>query len=106
MASAPTRGDPLPSTTEVIEETATRLRVRIVAPADALVVWSRTYFKAWLARVDGQAMDVQVADGHLIGVPVPAGAHEVEVRWSSSPLIAGTLVSLGALALVVLMRRR
>ena len=61
MASAPTHGVPLPASSEVIEETPTRLRVRIVAPADALVVWSRTYFKAWRARVDGQATDVQVA---------------------------------------------
>jgi hypothetical protein len=106
MESAPTHGAPLPSTTEVIEEAPTRLRVRVVAPADALVVWSRTYFKAWRAHVDGRAMDVQVADGHLVGVPVPAGAHEVEIRWSSSPLIAGALVSLGALGLVALMRRR
>ncbi len=106
MASAPTHGVPLPASSEVIEETPTRLRVRIVAPADALVVWSRTYFRAWRARVDGQATDVQVADGHLVGVPVPGGAHEVEIRWSSSPLIAGSLMSLGALALVVLMRRR
>jgi uncharacterized membrane protein YfhO len=94
--------------TEVIDETPTRLRVRIAAPAAALVVWSRTYFRAWRARVDGQAMAVEVADGHLVGVPVPAGAHEVEIRWSSSPLIVGSLVSLGALALVLtlLLRRR
>jgi len=106
IESAPSYGLPLPSSAEVIEETATRLRARIVAPAPALVVWSRTFFGAWRARVDGQPADVRVADGHLVGVPVSAGAHEVEIRWSCSPLVAGTLVSLGALGLVVLMRRR
>jgi uncharacterized membrane protein YfhO len=90
----------------VLEETSTRLRARVVAPAPALVVWSRTFFEAWRARVDGQAAAVQVADGHLVGVLVPAGAHEVEIRWSSAPLMAGTLLSLGALAAVVLLRRR
>jgi uncharacterized membrane protein YfhO len=90
----------------VLEESATRLRARIAAPAPALVVWSRTYFGAWRARVDGQAAEVQVADGHLVGVPVSAGAHEVEIGWSSAPLIAGALVSLAALAIVVLLRRR
>jgi len=106
IESAPSHGIPLPSSVEVIEETATRLRARIVAPAPALVVWSRTYFGAWRARLDGQSAEIQVADGHLVGVPVSAGAHEVEVGWSTAPLIAGALVSLAALALVVLLRRR
>jgi hypothetical protein len=106
LASEASHGTPLPSSSEVAEETATRLRVRVHAPAPALVVWSRTYFGAWRARVDGQAAEVQVADGHLVGVPVAAGDHEVEVRWSSGPLIAGALVSLAALGIVGLLRAR
>jgi hypothetical protein len=106
LASEPTHGTPLPSSSEVVEESATRLRARITAPAPAVVVWSRTFFEAWRARVDGRAAAVQVADGHLVGVAVPAGAHEVEIRWSYAPLIAGALVSLAALAAVVLLRRR
>ena len=106
IESAPSHGTPLPSSVEVIEETATRLRVHVAAPAPALVVWSRTYFGAWRARVDGQAAAVQVADGHLVGVPVSAGTHEVEIGWSTAPLIAGALVSLAALAVVGLLRRR
>ncbi len=55
--------------------------------------------------MDGQAAAVQVADGHLVGVAVSAGAHEIEIGWSLAPLIAGALVSLAALAIVVLLRR-
>jgi uncharacterized membrane protein YfhO len=106
LASEPSHGTPLPSSSEVLEETATRLRVRVDAPAPALVVWSRTYFGAWRARVDGRAASVQVADGHLVGVPVPAGAHEVEIGWSSAPLLAGAIVSLVAGAIAVLLFRR
>ena len=107
IESAPSHGMPLPSSVEVLEETRDARCVRVIAaPAPALVVWSRTYFGAWRARVDGQAAEVQVADGHLVGVPVSAGAHEVEIGWSSAPLIAGALVSLAALAIVVLLRRR
>ena len=106
IESAPSHGLPLPSSAEVIEETATRLRARIIAPAPALVVWSRTFFEAWRARVDGQPADVRVADGHLVGVPVSAGTHEVEIRWSSGPLIAGAFVSLAALAIAGLLLRR
>ena len=72
LDSAPTRGTPLPSSAEVKGETPTALRARVVAPAPALVVWSRTFFRAWRARVDGQEVEVVIADGHLVGVPVPA----------------------------------
>jgi len=106
LASEPSHGTPLPSSSEVLEETATRLRVRVDAPAPGLVVWSRTYFGAWRARVDGGAATVQVADGHLVGVPVPAGTHEVEIGWSSAPLLGGAVVSLVACAIAVLLFRR
>ena len=89
-----------------MEETATRLRVRVVAPASALVVWSRTFLGGWRARVDAADVAVVVADGHLVGVPVPAGAHEVEVTWSRTPVVLGGVVSLTALAVLVLLRRR
>jgi len=106
LASEPSHGTPLPSSSEVLEETATRLRVRVDAPAPGLVVWSRTYFGAWRARVDGGVAKVQVADGHLVGVPVPAGTHEVEIGWSSAPLLGGAVVSLVACAIAVLLFRR
>lgn len=105
MASGTIRGAALPSSLEVLEERSTRLRTRVVAPAPAMLVWSRTFFRAWRARVDGRAAEVQVADGHLVGVPVPAGAHEVEVRWSATPVVAGGLVSLTGLAALLLLRR-
>ena len=73
MASDPTSGTPLPASAEILEETTTRLRARVAAPAPALVVWSRTFFGAWRARVDGAEAAVVVADGHLVGVPVAAG---------------------------------
>jgi uncharacterized membrane protein YfhO len=56
--------------------------------------------------VDGQSAEVQVADGHLVGVLVSAGAHEIEIGWSTAPLMAGALVSLAALAIAFLLRRR
>jgi uncharacterized membrane protein YfhO len=95
----------MPSRVEVLEETATRLRARVEAPAEAVLVWSRTFFRAWRASVDGRAAQTRVADGHLLGVTLPPGAHEVEVGWSSSPLAAGMAVSLAGLIAAALLRR-
>jgi hypothetical protein len=75
------------------------------AGSDGLLVWSRSYFRAWRAVVDGQAVEPVMADGHLVGVPVPAGRHRVEVRWSRRPLVVGaSLFVLGVIAGVGLRR--
>jgi hypothetical protein len=67
-------------------------------------VWSRTFFSAWKATVDGVPADPIRADGHLVGVPVPAGRHEVCVYWSAGPVLGGLILT--GLGLVAAMRLR
>jgi hypothetical protein len=105
MGTGTIRGTALPSTVEVTDERATTLRAHVVAAAPAVVVWSRTFFHAWRARVDGAPAEVIVADGHLVGVAVPAGAHDVAIDWSPVPVIVGGAVSLAALGVLLLLRR-
>jgi hypothetical protein len=101
----PITGVAQPAPFTVAEETTTRLRVRVEAPAPALLVWSRTYFPAWRARVDGAAAETVVGDGHLVAVRVPAGAHEVEIAWSRGPLLAGAAIALLGLGSAVVLGR-
>ena len=98
-------GTPAATRVEIDEERPTHLRARVDTPAPAVLVWSRTFFRAWRARVDGQAAETLVADGHLLGVRVPAGAHEVEVSWSAMPVVAAGVLSLAAVAVLILLRR-
>jgi hypothetical protein len=86
-------------------ESPDRLVVRLEARGAGVLVWSRTFFSAWRARVDGIAVAPVRADGHLTGVPVPAGAHTVEISWSARPVIAGGLLALVGLAAVARLRR-
>jgi hypothetical protein len=90
---------------ETIRETPDRLTVRLDAGDGGILIWSRTFFSAWRARVDGAAVAPVRADGHLTGVPVPGGAHTVEISWSPRPVIAGGLLALLGLAAVGLLRR-
>jgi hypothetical protein len=55
--------------------------------------------------VDGAVVEAVRADGHLVGVPVPAGAHTVEIGWSAGPVLAGALLALLGLATVAWLRR-
>jgi hypothetical protein len=82
-----------------VRERASSLRAEVDAPMPGLLVWSRSHFGAWRATVDGRPADVALADGHVVGVAVPAGAHVVEVSWPAMPLLAGAaLFTAGALA--------
>ena len=86
-------------------EGPTRLTAEVEAAAGGLLVWSRSYFAAWRATVDGQPVEPVVAEGHVVGLRVPAGTHHVEVRWSSAPLLAGIgLLVAGVAAATVLLR--
>ena len=71
--------------------------------ADGVVVWPRTFFPAWRATVDGRPVAPVPSDGHLLGVPVPAGRHEVRVWWSKTPLLAGLAAALIGLAVAATM---
>jgi hypothetical protein len=87
------------------EEGAARLAASVEAGTDSTLVWSRSYFRAWRASVDGRPVPPVLADGHLVGIPVPAGAHHVKVTWSRGPLLAGVALSfVGVIAALALRR--
>jgi hypothetical protein len=88
-----------------VRETAARLEAEAEAPADAVLVWSRSFLSAWRATVDGQPAPTLLADGHLLGVPVPAGRHRVTIAWSPRWIGAGAaLAFLGLLGTAWLRR--
>jgi hypothetical protein len=87
------------------QESAAALTADVEAPSDAVVVWSRTFFSAWKATVDGVPTEPVRADGHLVGVPVRAGRHRMEIRWNAAPVYVGLgLAGLGLLTAGVLRR--
>ena len=71
-----------------------RLAATVTTAAPDVVVWSRTFFPAWRATVDGAPVTPVVAEGHLVGVPVPAGTHRVQVWWPAGPIVAGAVLAL------------
>jgi hypothetical protein len=77
----------------------------VEAQAPGTVVFARTYFPAWRARIDGAAAPVLVANARDVAVAVPPGHHVVELAWDASPFrggvalqAAGLLVALAAAA--------
>lgn len=78
-----------------------RLRLTGEAPAPGLLVVCEGFDPGWGAVVDGRAARVEPADLFLVGVPVPAGATTVELRYvppGFRPALYVTLLALAALA--------
>ena len=69
-----------------------------------LLVVSEIWSRGWKATVDGVPVDVLQTDHALLGIPVDAGTHTVELRYAPVELTIGlwtsTLAGLGAAGLL------
>lgn len=99
-----------PPAPPAIAVTATRyqpgritLALAAPAPAGSALVVSENYYPGWTATANGRAAAVGRADVSLIGVALPTGATTVDLSFASPTYERGKLLSLGALALALVM---
>jgi hypothetical protein len=83
----------------IVDDIPGRFLARTMSADPAVVVFSEAYFPAWQVRVDGRSAPLLRADGVLLAVAVPAGAHEVEFFYLPPLLVWGAVLS--GLAVVV-----
>ncbi len=78
-----------------------RAEIETSASAPSLLVLTRTWDPGWVARVDGEEMEVRRAQLALLAVVVPAGEHRLELAYRPGPFRLGLLLSgVGLLAVV------
>jgi hypothetical protein len=116
VALAPTQ-EPLPPVDDahppravpLTERTANHTRVTVDAPVPGLLVVMDPWYPGWRAEVDGQRAPLLRADYAFMAVPVPAGRHEVVLRYRPATLFPGlacVLAVLGGAGVWSLLRRR
>ena len=71
-----------------------RYQVQYHAQRPTLLRVAVPYFPGWRAEVDGHAAQVLPADLALVGVVVPAGDHQLALRYRSTWFSAGAAISL------------
>ncbi len=75
------------------------LKVRM--ECSGLVVLSHTFDPTWRVSIDGdQATPIEV-NGFLLGVWVPEGDHDVQLRYLPTVVLAGTALFLAGVALLI-----
>jgi hypothetical protein len=78
------------------------LALRVRAGAPAILCLSEIWYPGWEARVDGRLADVLRVNGIFRGVRVPAGEHDVALRFKPKSLRFGAGIAIAAaLALAV-----
>jgi hypothetical protein len=76
---------------------ADRADATVTAATPGHVVFSRTYFPAWKARIDGRPAPVLVANARDLAVEIPPGTHRLEMWWDRAPFHAGVAFQAAAL---------
>jgi hypothetical protein len=75
-----------------------RYRAHVEAPHAALLRIAVPYFPGWQAEIDGAPARIAPTDLALIGVMVPAGAHELTLHYRSTWWLAGLAMSIAGWA--------
>ncbi len=101
-----TSGDPGPGGTggvQVLQDGDTHLSLRTTSTSGGWVVVADAMQTGWVAEVDGQRTDIQNADHGAVAVRVPAGVHQVLLRYAAPGLHLGSLITLGTALLLLVM---
>ena len=66
---------------QLVRQDAQRVRIRLNAPRDCLAVIAESYYPYWHAEIDNQPAEVLRVSCGLMGLNLPAGAHEIVLRY-------------------------
>jgi hypothetical protein len=79
------------------------IRATVTTPGPSLLVVSEIYYPAgWHASLDGDPVEIRRVDYLLRGVSVPAGTHELVMRFDPQSFKAGLFLSVGAYGVILL----
>ncbi|MFQ5409388.1 MAG: hypothetical protein ACE5FI_13325, partial [Anaerolineales bacterium] len=93
-------GLPEGATLETLQDDPLDFRARIDAPLDFTAEYRQFYYPGWSVTIDGETAPVRVAaETGLIRFDIPAGGHEMRVRFGSTPVRAAA-AALSVLGLV------
>ena len=93
---------------QVLVEKPFYFELKVQSDASFPLRLHRIFFPGWQATVDGQPVPVEPAGQHgLVSADVPAGEHDVVIRYAGTPLqqVAAVISLASLIALVVLVAR-
>ena len=87
-------------TVRVLDYQADSLRLSVRSPHVAFLVMAESFYPGWRAWIDGAAVEILRTDIAFRGLVVPAGTHEVTLRFAPAILPISLAVSLSTALLL------
>ena len=81
------------STVRITSYQSNSLTIETNSATATVLVLSELFYPGWEATIDGQQARIIRTDYLLRGVALPAGTHRVEMRYRSSAVRTGTIIS-------------
>ncbi len=73
------------------------------APKESVLLVTVPYSVGWQATVDGEPVDILMADVGFMGIPMSEGTHHVALRYQTPLFDIGAIISLISLGIVVML---
>jgi hypothetical protein len=78
------------------------IRAQATTRSPGMVVFSEIYDPGWHASVDGKPVPVHLVNHVMRGIALPAGTHEIELRYQTPGLLIGTAITGLTIAVLVI----
>lgn len=85
----------------VTEYDDTYIKGDITAKEDGVMYTSIIYDKGWKAYVDGKEVEISSVKGAMLTVPVSAGQHTVELKYTPEGFVSGWLITICSIIILV-----
>jgi hypothetical protein len=89
------------ATARVTDHSDNKLHIETNADSKTILIVSEVNYPGWVATVDGNPATIYQADYVLRGVEVPAGSHQVVMRYTAPAARRGAIISLATLLFVI-----
>ncbi|MCA9019160.1 MAG: YfhO family protein, partial [Planctomycetaceae bacterium] len=86
----------------ISDATPNHLTINASLTSPGYLVLSDIYYPGWTARIGDQELPVLPADYALRAIPLPAGKHQLELSYTPPGFQIGRIISVTALALLLI----
>jgi hypothetical protein len=77
------------------------IKAQASTSSPGMLVFSEVYDPGWRAYVDGEPAPVHLVNHVMRGIPIPAGTHEIELRYTTPGLLIGFAITGATVAVLV-----
>jgi hypothetical protein len=102
-AASPPAGPAQPGHVVVVSREPGTVDLRVSAPTQQVVIVQQSWVPGWNASIDGRPTKVYPANLDFQGVIVPAGQHELSLRYQPINVTVGLALSSSGLAAIILL---